>query len=644
MCGIAGLIDLKAQTSTEELSQLTKRMTDTLYHRGPDGGDVWVDGENGIGLGHRRLAIIDLSQAGHQPMTSYDGRFVIVYNGEVYNANDLRPELEAAGYQFNGHSDTEVIVNGFAHWGVKATIEKLIGMFAIAAWDKKEKTFYLVRDRVGIKPLYWAETTNSFLFGSELKALYQHPDCPKEFNRNAIASYLRHNYIPAPLSVFQNIQKLMPGHFLVRNHQGEQKIESFWSLDNVITQNQKFAGSETEAIDQLEDLLKDAVGRRMISDVPLGAFLSGGIDSSTVAALMQQQSDKAIRTFSIGFEEAGYNEAIHAKEVAKHIGTDHTELYVTPSEARDVIPKIADYYDEPFSDSSQIPTYLVSKMTKDHVTVALSGDGGDELFAGYTRYFVGQKLGKHLYSTPKSFRQLGVKLIHSMSPNTWDKIFKIIPERKRPSLPGDKLYKLAKVMDGTKNDFYRRLVSHWDQPENIVLNGKEETDLIWNKDLKGITPDFIDQMQYLDTLTYLPDDILTKVDRASMAVSLEARVPLLDHRLIEYAWSLPQSMKIKDGQGKWALRQVLYRHIPKDLIERPKMGFAVPIDQWLRGPLRDWAEDLLNPQALEETGIFNSAPIQEKWNEHQSGQRNLQYHLWDILMFQSWYRKWMENG
>ncbi len=637
MCGITGLIDLKAQTSTEELSQLTTRMNDTLYHRGPDGGAVWVDAEQGIGLGHRRLSIIDLSEAGNQPMTSSDGRFVLVYNGEVYNAEDLRPELSAAGYRFNGHSDTEVIVNGFSHWGVKATLEKLIGMFAIAAWDKKEKTFYLMRDRVGIKPLFWCDTGSSFLFGSELKALYAHGDCPKEINRGAIASYLRHNCIPAPHTVFKNIQKLMPGHLLTRKADGEQTIEPFWSLEDIVKQSQPFEGTETEAVDQLEDLLKDAVGRRMVSDVPLGAFLSGGIDSSTVAALMQTQSDQKIRTFSIGFEEEGYNEAKHAAAVAEHLGTDHTELYVTPAEARDVIPKLADFYDEPFSDSSQIPTYLVSQMTRDHVTVALSGDGGDELFAGYTRYLTAAKYGKSIYGLPKPVRKIGAGLIKCLSPDMWDGVLKVIPEKRKPSHVGNKLHKLANVMGQDQDDYYRTLVSQWPAPEEIVLNTKEPKGIIWDERVKAFVPGFVERMQYLDMLTYMTDDILTKVDRASMAVSLEARVPLLDHRVLEYAWSLPMDMKIRDGQGKWALRQVLYRHVPQELIDRPKMGFGVPIDAWLRGPLKDWANDLL----FKDNGIFDQSEIRQKWNEHQSGTHNWQYHLWDILMFNSWYGRWM---
>ncbi|NVJ91901.1 MAG: asparagine synthase (glutamine-hydrolyzing) [Methylocystaceae bacterium] len=637
MCGIAGLIDLKASTPNDQLHHLTKNMTDTLLHRGPDGGDVWIDAEAGVGLGHRRLAIIDLTEAGHQPMASSDGRFIMVYNGEVYNAEDLRPELVAKNYQFNGHSDSEIIVNGFCEWGVKATIEKLIGMFAIALWDRKEKTFYLIRDRLGIKPLYWCKTKNSLLFGSELKALYIHPDCPKEINRGAIAAYLRHNCIPAPHTIMTGIQKLMPGHILTCNGDGQQTLEAFWSLQDVVKNSIPFDGTEADAVDQLEILLKDAVKRRMVSDVPLGTFLSGGIDSSTVAALMQAQSQNKVKTFSIGFEEEGYNEAKHAAAVAQHLGTDHTELYVTPSQTRDVIPKLADYYDEPFSDSSQIPTYLVSQMTRNHVTVALSGDGGDELFGGYTRYLTAAKYGKTLFSLPLVVRKLGAGVLHSLSPDQWDSILKIIPDSKKPAHVGNKLHKLANVMGQSPDDYYRTLVSQWPDPENVVKNSTEPKGLIWDERVKSLVPDFVSRMQYLDTLTYMPDDILTKVDRASMAVSLEARVPLIDHRVVEFAWSLPQSMKIKDGQGKWALRQVLYRHVPQELIDRPKMGFGVPIDAWLRGPLKEWAHNLL----FQNGDIFDTASIQQKWNEHQSGSHNWQYHMWDILMFNAWYKRWM---
>ncbi|NVK18633.1 MAG: asparagine synthase (glutamine-hydrolyzing) [Methylocystaceae bacterium] len=636
MCGIAGLLDLSRSTTTDALSQITRTMTDTLVHRGPDGGDIWIDGETGVGLGHRRLAIIDLSEAGHQPMTSHDGRFVMVYNGEVYNAEDLRPYLLEKGHIFKGHSDSEIIVNGFSEWGVQATIEKLIGMFAIALWDKKERRFYLIRDRLGIKPIYWSNTGKNFLFGSELKALYAHPDCPKSLNRGAIAAYLRHNCIPAPHSIIDGIYKLMPGHMLVRDFDGSQSITPYWSLEDVVKNRTSFSGTETEAVDELENLLKDAVKRRMVSDVPLGSFLSGGIDSSLVTALMQAQSDTPVRTFSIGFNEDGYNEAKHAKAVAQHLGTDHTELYITPDEARDVIPKLPDYYDEPFSDSSQIPTYLVSQMTRDHVTVALSGDGGDELFGGYTRYLTAQKHGAKLFGLPKPVRQLSSGFIKSLPPKAWAQLIKVIPESKRPSHMVDKLYKLANVMAGSPDDYYRSLVTHWPYPEQVVMGSSEPKGVIWDDNVPTLVPDFVERMQYLDTLTYMQDDILTKVDRASMAVSLEARVPLIDHRVVEFSWCLSEQMKIRNGQGKWALREILYRHVPKDLIERPKMGFGVPLDDWLRGPLKDWAGDLL----FQNSDIFDPVSIQQKWDEHQKGVRNWHYHLWDILMFNSWHQRW----
>lgn len=636
MCGIAGLIDDTGKTPASDLAHLTRTMTDTLYHRGPDGGDVWVDGECGIGLGHRRLAIIDLSTAGHQPMTSEDGRFVMVYNGEVYNAEDLRPELTEKGVQFRGHSDTEVIVNGFCHWGIEETIKKLIGMFAIALWDKKERCFYLIRDRLGIKPVYWADTGTGFLFGSELKALYAHPNCPQDLDRNAIASFVRHNCIPAPHTVLTGVHKLMPGHILKRDAAGTQTIQPFWSLQQIVENRHIQDRPDAEIIADLEHLLKDAVKRRMIADVPLGAFLSGGIDSSLVTALMQSQSDHPIRTFSIGFEEEGYNEAKHAAEVARHLGTDHTELYVSPEQARDVIPKLADYYDEPFADSSQIPTYLVSQMTRDHVTVALSGDGGDELFGGYTRYLTAQKYANNLFALPQPLRSGASGLIRALPPRAWQQLIKLIPASKRPSHMVDKLYKLANVLKGNQDDYYRSLVTHWPEPDKLVKGAVEPRGLIWDDTLQQLIPDAVERMQYLDTLTYMQDDILTKVDRASMAVSLEARVPLIDHRVVEYSWSLPDHLKIQNGVGKWALREILYRYVPKELIERPKMGFGVPIDAWLRGPLKDWAQDLL----FDDNDIFHHGPIQQKWDEHQKGERNWQHHLWDILMFNAWYRKW----
>jgi asparagine synthase (glutamine-hydrolysing) len=636
MCGIAGFFTPAVRATPEETLALSQKMGQSLFHRGPDGGDSWVDATCGLGLAHRRLAIIDLSEAGHQPMTSHDGRFVMVYNGEVYNADDLRLELEAQGHQFNGYSDSEVILNGFAQWGIEVTVKRLIGMFAIALWDKREKCLYLIRDRLGIKPLYWYLNDKTLLFASELKAFHQHPGFEKKIDRQSVGSYLRHNCVPAPYSIYENTQKLRAGHILRLDRDFNPSIRAFWSMDDVVSQGQTDM-SRVEAVEELDKLARDAVKRRMISDVPLGAFLSGGIDSSLVAALMQAQSKKPVKTFSIGFEDQGYNEAMHAAEVAKHLGTEHTELYVTPAQARDVIPSLPDYYDEPFADSSQIPTYLVSKMTRDHVTVALSGDGGDELFGGYNRYFLAQKYARTIFALPPALRKIGAVTLNALPPAFWDGIFNLVPKSKRPVQPSNKVQKLAGLLGGDMDDLYHRLVSHWSAPDKLVLGTTERRDgPIWSERSKNLVSDPIERMQYLDVLTYLPYDILTKVDRASMAVSLEARVPLLDHRLVEFAWRLPKEYKIHDGQGKWILRQVLYKYVPKELIERPKMGFGVPIDQWLRGPLKDWAGDLLHS----ENDLLDKELILQKWQEHQSGKQNWQYHLWDILMLQSWCARW----
>lgn len=638
MCGIAGFLETVASNSEDVLTGRAKSMGNAITHRGPDSGDVWVEAENGLGLSHRRLAIVDLSPAGAQPMVSACGRYVIVYNGEIYNHNDLRPELQAEGITFRGHSDTEVILEGCARWGVTATLEKLIGMFAFALWDRRDKRLVIARDRLGIKPLYWTKTSNAFLFGSELKALRQHPDCPGEINRAAVAGFLRHNYIGGANSIYQNINKLEPGRMLSVRAGEEPKLEQFWSFDAIVSQAQSnpFRGTDDDAATALHDLLMDATGRRMVADVPLGAFLSGGIDSSTVVALMQAQSNRPVRTFSIGFHEEGYNEAKHAAVVAKHLGTAHTELYVTPQEARDVIPLLPTYYDEPFSDSSQIPTYLVSKMTRDHVTVALSGDGGDELFSGYTRYFTAAKYGKLLFGQSGFLREFEAGVIKGFSPSFWDCLARVIPENRRPTLFGDKLHKLAGILQGDRDSFYRGLVSHWNDPDDLVIGGAEPKGLVWDETVRQRVPDFIDRMQYLDTLTYLPDDILTKVDRASMAVSLEARVPILDHRVVDFAWRLPQHMKIRDGHGKWLLRRVLYKYVPREMIERPKMGFGVPIGDWLRGSLKEWADYLLSEEVFRKHGLLNQAPIIKKWQEHQAGTRNWQYLLWDVLMLHAW--------
>ena len=631
MCGIAGFVDFKQATETALLHRASA-MADTLLHRGPDAGVCWADPNAGFATGHRRLSIVELSEAGAQPMVSQSGRFVISYNGEVYNAAEIRPELEAKGYVFRGHSDTEVILEASAEWGVHATVRRLIGMFAFALWDRRTRRLWLVRDRLGIKPLYWGQFGKFLLFGSELKALRAHPGWPIEINRDAIASFMRFNYIPNPHSIYRNIYKLPPGAILEFDECGEPRIERFWTLDDAIRQARRnpFKGSDVEAEEALAALLGDAVKRRMIADVPLGAFLSGGIDSSTVASLMQSSSPRPVRTFSIGFQEEEYNEAHHAKAVARHLGTDHTELYVTHDEARDVIPRLSEIYDEPFADSSQIPTYLLCALTRRYVTVALSGDGGDELFCGYNRYFHALAIRSYLSSLPQWLRRVGSAGLRAVPAAT------LVASRLRVPNIGQKLHKLADVMLQDEDQTYLKLLSHFHQPNDIVCRAIEPLTIIASERTKQFIPDYVERMQYLDTLTYLPDDILTKVDRASMAVALEARVPLIDHRVVELAWRFPARMRYRDGKSKWILRRVLRRFVPDNLIDRPKMGFGVPIDRWLRGPLREWAEALLSESALTKDGLFNPELIRARWNAHLKGHENWQYALWTVITIQAW--------
>jgi asparagine synthase (glutamine-hydrolysing) len=642
MCGVTGFWAMAADIDEERLRRTVAVMSDSLLHRGPDSGGHWADPRTGVALGHRRLAIIDLTAAGHQPMESPDGRFVISYNGEVYNFAELRTELEADGDSFKGDSDTEVILAACSRWGVHAAVSRFIGMFAFALWDARERRLHLVRDRLGIKPLYWSLCDGLLLFGSELKALRAHPQCPKEVDRIGLASFMRHNYVPSPLTIYTGVHKLRPGHVITVVSDGDVRVECYWDALEVAQRGlgERAQLDERAGLDALEPLLMDAVRRRMVADVPLGAFLSGGIDSSLVVALMQAQSSRAVRTFSIGFSEAEFNEANHAKEVARHLGTDHTELYVDPAHALEVIPNLPDWYDEPFADSSQVPTFLVSELTRKHVTVSLSGDGGDELFAGYNRYLHAVSIMDSVAPLPAWLRRGSASLLSAVPAPAWDLAFRAIPGRWRPRHAGDKVHKVAAMLRQTREKVYLGLISHWQDPAQVVLGGDEAHGVLWDTAVSRRFQDPVEHMQFLDTVTYLPDDILTKVDRASMAVSLEARVPLIDHRLVELSWRLPANMKIRAGVSKWALREVLYKHVPRALIDRPKMGFGVPIDHWLRGPLREWAEELLQPRALEEDGYFNAAPIREKWDQHQSGSQNWQYLLWDVLMFQAWKRRW----
>jgi asparagine synthase (glutamine-hydrolysing) len=649
MCGLAGYLDVGTKGVGEVASITLKRMADTIVARGPDDSGIWDDSTAGIGLVHRRLSILDLSPAGHQPMACCAGRYVIAFNGEIYNHLALRRELEQAGSApaWRGHSDTETLLAGFVAWGIKATVERCIGMFAFAVWDKRECVLTLGRDRLGEKPLYYGWQGGGeracFLFGSELKALKAHPSLSAKIDRDALCLLMRHNYIPAPHSIYRGIHKLQPGSLLtVSLARREPVIEAYWSLTEVAVSGTRspFAGSPEQAVDELEVLLKSAVGQQMVADVPLGAFLSGGIDSSTVVALMQAQSDRPVKTFTIGFNEEGYNEAVHAKAVACHLGTDHTEMYVTPQQALDVIPRLPMLYCEPFADSSQIPTFLVSQLARQKVTVSLSGDAGDELFAGYNRYVLARNLWGKISRMPRGLRSLAAAGIRGVSPAGWNKVLgplqPLAPMSLRQANMGDKLHKGAGVLAARCiDDLYLGLVTHW-EPEGLIIGGREPATCLRGNSLPLSGLDDVQRMMAMDAISYLPDDILVKVDRAAMGVSLEGRVPFLDHRVVEFAWRVPQSMKLRDGVGKWLLCQVLYRHVPKELIERPKMGFGVPIDAWLRGPLKDWAEALLDEGRLRREGYFNPAPIREKWTEHLSGKRNWQYLLWDVLMFQAW--------
>lgn len=652
MCGITGFWDTSRQFSTDTMQAIAQKMSDTLRHRGPDDRGVWVDAEVGLALGHRRLAIVDLSPEGHQPMVSADGRYVIVFNGEIYNFLELRRQLERLGHRFRGHSDTEVMLASFSQWGLDRAIRHFNGMFAFALWDNREQILYLGRDRLGEKPLYYGWLGETFLFASELKALKAYPHFQAEINRDALALFVRYNYVPAPYSIYQGIYKLPPGQVLSWNSSATHPNPiPYWSLRDVAQLGiaNPFTGTTSEAVAKLEALLQDVIALRRVADVPLGAFLSGGIDSSTVVALMQAQSGQRVKTFTIGFYEDAYNEAQYAKAVAQHLGTDHTELYVTPKEAIAVIPKLPTLYDEPFADSSQIPTFLVSQLAKQHVTVSLSGDGGDELFAGYNRYFWGRSIWQQIGFFPQPWRQAAANVLTARSPQTWNRDFAriqpLLPTQLRQRLPGDKLHKLAEILPSASPEaMYQQLVSHWKVPESLVVGGTEPATVLTDLKQSVDLPDFTQWMMYLDSITYLPDDILTKVDRASMGLSLEARVPFLDPTVVEFAWQIPLSLKIHQGQSKWLLRQVLYKYVPPSLIERPKMGFGVPIDNWLRGELRDWAEALLSEERLREEGFFHPQPIRQKWEEHlasdslgdSSPYRNWQYHLWDILMFQAW--------
>ncbi|WP_191488713.1 asparagine synthase (glutamine-hydrolyzing) [Pseudomonas sp. FEN] len=641
MCGIAGFWHPNSQGRYDEPNAL-KRMTNAIFHRGPDDAGAWDNGA-GLFLGHRRLAIVDLTSAGHQPMTSPTGRYVIVFNGEIYNFQALRKALDAAQQSplpWRGHSDTEVMLAAFEHWGIAETLRKLVGMFALAVWDRTRETLTLARDRIGEKPLYYGLKNGALIFASELQALNAHPSFDAEVSRGSLAQLLKYAYIPSPNSIYEGIHKLPPGSWIELNDAvlASGTIgapQTYWELPTV----QSGSGptlSDAEAIEQLHELMRTTIRDQMVADVPLGAFLSGGIDSTLIVSLMQSLSSQQVKTFTIGFDNPGYNEAEHAKAVARHLGTDHTELYVSGADALNVVPKLSDIYGEPFADSSQIPTYLVSQLARTQVTVSLSGDAGDELFGGYNRYQFLPSLWRKLSRVPGPARRLVARLIESTPPNRWDSIANglnpIIPSSLRVRLPGEKLHKLAGIMRyDSASQMYDRVVSQWPNATDVVIGAHT-----MSSQASVGNSDFASWMMRQDTLTYLPDDILAKVDRAAMAVSLETRVPFLDHRIVEFASTLPMSLKIRNGSTKWILRQLLYRYVPRELIERPKMGFGIPLHDWLRGPLRDWAESLLDPQRLASEGYFTPGPIRAVWERHLRGQGNYQQQLWPVLMFQAW--------
>jgi asparagine synthase (glutamine-hydrolysing) len=620
------------------------RMTVTLAHRGPDDSGVWADAGGQAALGSRRLAVIDLSSEGHQPMSSADGRYTVAYNGEIYDFLTLRKQLEAAGHTFRGHSDTEVLLASVSRWGIEATLPRLSGMYAFGLWDAQDRVLHLVRDRLGKKPVYYGWQGDTFLVGSELKALRAHPDFRAPIDRNALASFLRFCYVPSPWSIYEGIRKLPAAHWLtIRPDRPGEMPEpvAYWDPVEVARcgQESQLQLSDEDARAELERLLSDAVRLRTISDVPLGAFLSGGIDSSTVVALLQAQTPMRVRTFTIGYDSAEYDESSHAAAVAKHLGTDHTELRVTPEETRAVIPRLPDLYDEPFADASQIPTFLVSELARRSVTVALSGDGGDEVFGGYNRYVAGTRIWSRVGRVPTPLRHGLVRGVEAIPPRGWDRVGgvvdRVLPPSRRGVITGNNVHKLASVLDlGGIDQMYTRLVSTWTNPDEIVVGGCEVRPE-WS-DITAPLADPAHRMMLFDLVSYLPDDILVKVDRASMGSSLEARAPFLDHRVVEFAWRLPLHQKIRAGEGKWLLRRVLERHVPRSMFERPKHGFGVPIDAWLRGPLRDWAEALLSKDRLTRDGFLEAAPIREVLDEHLDGRRNNQYRLWAVLMFQSW--------
>jgi len=645
MCGLAGLFS-GGGWNEEELHRVARRMSDTIAHRGPDDDGVWINAESGVALSFRRLAIVDLSEQGHQPMRSESGRYVIVFNGEVYNHNRLRPQLEAKGRRFRGHSDTEVILAAFEEWGIERAVREFIGMFAIAVWDCQRRELSLIRDRLGIKPLFVYQRAGLVSFGSELKALIAGPEFDRTLDTAALTAYLRYLYVPAPRSIFRHASKLLPGHILTIVDPAKPLPASrpFWSARAAARQglSAQFSGGDTEAVGDLETLLTDAVKLRMQADVPLGALLSGGIDSSTVVALMQASADRPVKTFTIGFDQQDFDEAAHARAVANHLGTDHTELRLTGEDALAVIPRLPEMFDEPLADPSQIPTYLVCELARREVTVALTGDGGDELFGGYNRYIQGERMIAGFQRWPGLLRRFSASGLTAMSPRTWnrmrDRLAPVFPAAGNARHLGERMHKLGGVLrGGSPQGMYRSLLSAWQDPQSLVVgsNGGKELDASLGEEF---TLGLMERMMLADQVAYLPDDLLAKVDRASMAVSLEARVPILDHRVVEMSWRLPRKFKVRDGRGKWILRQILYKHVPPALVDREKMGFSVPMAKWLGGPLRTWAGDLL--LSGDSADLLQSRVLQKEWDRFLGGDSSVATGIWAVVMFRAWQTRW----
>lgn len=646
MCGLAGVF-ARRSWSPDELRSIAKRMTGAIVHRGPDDSGIWVDADAGVALGFRRLAIVDLSAQGHQPMRSANGRFMLIFNGEVYNYQSLRRELESIGYRFRGHSDTEIILAAFEQWGIEQSVRRFIGMFAMVVWDVHHRELSLIRDRLGIKPLFVYHGAGLVSFGSELKALIAGPEFDRTLDLTALTSYLRYLYVPAPRSIFQHAFKLPPGHILTIVDPAAPLPAStpFWSAENAAREGKaaQFLGGDEEAVAELETLLTDAVRLRMQADVPLGALLSGGVDSSTVVSLMQASADRPVKTFTIGFDQKEFDEASHARAIASHLGTDHTELHLTGTDALAVIPELAEMFDEPLADPSQIPTYLVCQLARREVTVALTGDGGDELFGGYNRYVQGERLIGGFQRWPSLIRRFTAAGLTSLSPPRWnrmqDALSPVFPAAGRTRLMGEKVHKIGDLLRAdSPSGMYRSLLSAWQDPVDLVVGGRENGDHD-RTFASNVSLALMEQMMLADQGSYLPDDLLAKVDRASMAVSLEARVPILDHRVVELSWRLPRRFKVRDGRGKWILRQILYKHVPAALVDREKMGFSVPLAEWLAGPLRNWAGDLL--LSGETNGFLRSMAVRREWDRFLAGDSTNAAGIWALVMFQAWRSRWV---